>query len=210
MNIPFNGKLTYKKLVKYFKHQVFYQIYLAGSSKSATWTVAPCILEPATVTPINQVLVKRFDENWKLTRFSHYSSWENLFLTQKDAQKEAKRRNDLYKNFDRQPFIEYNILKEHKRDLINIQKNITSSLSDFPNFDGIDFMDVSAGGIQIRGHHKLVSGYTYGDQITIKYDFSNKNEVVTQFIEMWKNNDDTKKVDSYNSFLREGAKYGWN
>ena len=210
MNIPFNGHYTYKRLVKYFKHQVFYQIHVTGSSKSATWSVSPCILKMTTVTPINQILVQRFNENWKLTQVSHYTSWDCLFFTQEEAQKEAKYRNDLYKNFDKPPFVTCDLLKAHKRDLINIQKSIYNKLKDYNNFDGIDFMDVSAGGIQIRGHHKQITGYAYGDQITIKYDFSNKDEVITQFVNMWKSQDTTENVINYQNFLLQGEKYGWD
>lgn len=210
MQIPFGGCYSYKKLVKYFQHQVFYQIYLTGSSKTATWTVAPCVLQTATIKPINQVLIKRFNDNWVLTHHSHYTSWDCLFLTQDAAQFEAKYRNDLYKNFDKPPYVAQDILRNHKRDLINIQKAINNGLKDYPNFDGIDFTDVSAGGIQIRGHHKQIAGYSYGDQINIKYDFSNKDAVVTEFVEMWKNNDNKQDVANYQSFLRQGERYGWN
>ena len=50
-----------------------------------------------------------------------------------------------------------------------IESQINKCLCGFENFQGIDFCNVGAGGIQIRGHHKQIKGFTYGSQPTIKY-----------------------------------------
>lgn len=100
--------------------------------------------------------------------------------------------------------------KEHLHKLYEVERAINIQLAAYPNFDGIDFCDVSAGGIQIRGHHKQVMGYTYGGQPTIKYDFSNYQQCIEEFVDMWKSLDSPDSVDSYNEFIDSGDKYGWD
>lgn len=87
---------------------------------------------------------------------------------------------------------------------------INTALKDYPNFDGVDFCDVGANGIQIRGHHKQVKRYTYGNQLTIKEDLSNIIEVTEEFIDMWKQLDIPEKVQKFIDFLEMGKKYGWD
>ena len=67
--------------------------------------------------------------------------------------------NNRYKNDKlgkRSHFITSETVDKHLDDMIYIYDNICSSLSHYPNFDGLDFCDVSAGGIQIRLFHKEV------------------------------------------------------
>ena len=113
-------------------------------------------------------------------------------------------------NFQRKPYLRDELLKENYDKLIHIETKINEKLADFENFDGIDFCDVNAGGIQIRGFHKEVKGYCYGDQITIEYDFSNYEEAIELFVDEWKNSDIPKKVKSYKDFLEAGERWGWD
>ena len=57
---------------------------------------------------------------------------------------------------------------------------------------------------------KLDKEYTVGDQPTIKYDFSNIEEVILEFIDMWRKNDRPDSVRKYQEFLSWGEKYGWD
>jgi hypothetical protein len=110
----------------------------------------------------------------------------------------------------REPYIKEATRNNHWYDLIYIEQSITEKLNDYPNFDGIDFSDVSAGGIQIRGFHKEIQGYTFGNQVTVKYDFTNVEECIQIFINMWKKYDVDKYVKWYKGFLKDGDKYGWD
>lgn len=78
----------------------------------------------------------------------------------------------------------------------------------FPNFDHVDFCDVHAGGIQIRGFHKQISGFTFGGQPTIKYDFSNLYDAVSDFIRGWEHDDTPENIAYYKKFLTNIAEYG--
>lgn len=100
---------------------------------------------------------------------------------------------------------------EHYRKIFEAAiAEINEGLKEYSNFDGVDFSDVGANGIQIRGHHKEIKGRTYGTQPTIKYDLSNITDTVSEFIEMWKQEDTTQKVNDYKRFLELGDKYGWD
>lgn len=152
-----------------------------------------------------------FNENGELEKFSKSFNHKDLFKDLINAEKRARYLNKLYfKLFKHQPFLNEEILSTNLSKLLEIDKSITDQLSEYPNFDGIDFCDVSAGGIQIRGHHKEISGYTYGSQPTIKYDFSNYKECISDFIDMWKHQDNEKSVSSQKRFIEQGEKYGWD
>lgn len=107
-------------------------------------------------------------------------------------------------------YLHEDVYKEHMNDFIYINKQITNRLKDYPNFNGIDFCDVHAGGIQIRGRHKKFPTHTFGDQITIQYDFSNIEQAINDFAEMWKYFDEPDYIKEYKQFLTDGEKYGWN
>ena len=91
-----------------------------------------------------------------------------------------------------------------------IREEIERALYDVPTFVGMDFCDVYAGGVQLRGHHKDVPGYSYGAQITLLYDLSNADDAIAQFIAAWKAKDTPADVGAYQSFLEEGQKWGWD
>ena len=116
----------------------------------------------------------------------------------------------LKDEFKRKPFLKGDILEKHFDELKRIENEITKSLKDCPGFEAIDFCDVGAKGIQIRGFHKDVKGYCYGEQVTIKYDFSNSDIAIDSFIEMWKREDTAEKLSLYQGFLADGEKYGWD
>lgn len=108
------------------------------------------------------------------------------------------------------PYLSCQILKEHFQELKEIENIIDERLSAYENYDGIDFCDVYAGGIQIRMHHKKVKGYTVGRQITIEYDFSNAKEVPDLVCAAFIANDNKENIAALNSFIEQGKKYGWD
>ena len=108
------------------------------------------------------------------------------------------------------PFLDDQIIKKHFKTLKMIETKISEGLSDYPKFQGIDFCDVGAKGIQIRGHHQDIKGYTYGDQPTLKYDMSNSKEIINTFIEMWKMIDTPKRIADELRFIKDGESYGWD
>lgn len=107
-------------------------------------------------------------------------------------------------------FLSEETFIKYKDTFMRVANSIKDMLVDFPNYIGCDFCDVNANGIQIRGHHKEIGGYTYGEQITIKYDFSNIEEVADEFVEHWKQLDNPSDVARYKSFLADGERYGWD
>jgi hypothetical protein len=94
-----------------------------------------------------------------------------------------------------------------------IRGYINMKLEGYPNFAGVDFCDVRAGGIQIRGHHALLTekyGYTYPEEsVTINYDFSNLQEAAEDFVELWEKYDTKDYIDQakrmYEDFIRYGT-----
>lgn len=101
-------------------------------------------------------------------------------------------------------------VRKHENDFKYINKKINNKLKEYKNFDGIDFCDVSANGIQIRGHHKEIKGYTFGEQPTIKYDFSNVEDAIEEFVDMWKKCDNSSYLIKLKNFIAFGEKYGWD
>ena len=111
------------------------------------------------------------------------------------------------KHFSR---IHKNTSEENIKKLKKAAKKINKALSDYPNFDGIDFCDVGANGIQIRGHHKQIEKYTYGNQPTIKYDFSNIESATQEFIEDWEKIDNPENIKGFKKFIADGERWGWD
>lgn len=114
------------------------------------------------------------------------------------------------KQFRKKPYVKEPMLTEHLDDFLKIENAINEALKDYPNFEAIDFCDVGARGIQIRGHHKEVTGYCFGDSVTLKYDFSNIDASIEAFVKMWKSKDTTEDLRAYKDFLADGEKYGWD
>lgn len=113
-----------------------------------------------------------------------------------------------YGVFERRPFLEESTIISHLGDFKHIQDEIHAQLKDYPNFDGIDFRDVSANGIQIRGFHKEIKGYDFGEQTTIEYDFSNVEEAIKEFVENWKKADTPERLKLDKDFIAYMSKYG--
>lgn len=134
-----------------------------------------------------------------------------IFYTYEEAEQCKNNLHKMYfETFQRKPYVRVEKLVPYYSKLVEIEISIIEQLSDYPNFDGIDFCDVCASGIQIRGHHKLVRGYCFGSQPTIEYDFSNYKDCITEFVEMWKSKDNKKVLEQYNSFLEAGDRWGWD
>lgn len=206
LDIPFGGNVAPRLLRKLYQKKVFYYV-----RKSARFEVRPCVLSNNNWT-IDFPFVRFFDDKMCLDMsYSNGANWKNLYDNFEQAKTEARRRNDLYfKCFRHEPYLKLEILDKYKKQLIRIEEEINRGLRNFENFNGIDFCDVNAGGIQIRGHHKKIKGYTYGSQPTIKYDFSNVEQVIHEFVEMWKEYDNPQSVNKELDFIRWGEKYGWD
>lgn len=99
---------------------------------------------------------------------------------------------------------------EYEDMLKTIHTSIVTALDNYENFEGIDFNDVGANGIQIRGHHKQVERYCFGERVTIKYDFSNLTETIDEFIRMWKACDSDEYLSTFKRFIEFGERYGWD
>ena len=76
------------------------------------------------------------------------------------------------------------------------------------NLHSLDFSDVSAGGIQVGGVHEYNPGYIMMHR-TIKYDWSNINEVIRDFVKSW-NEFMEEDVAAFKRFTDDGEKYGWD
>lgn len=207
LDIPFGGNVAPRLLKKLYRKKVFYYVW-----KSRKFEVRPCVLSDCEWW-IDFPFVQFFNDKMCLDMSygSNGADWKNLYDNFEQAKSEVRRRNDLYfKRFRYEPYLKLEILDKHKEQLIHIEKEINRALGNFENFDGIDFYDVHAGGIQIRGHHKKIKRYTYGSQPTIKYDFSNVEQIIHEFIEMWKEYDNPQAINKELDFIRWGEKYGWD
>lgn len=101
--------------------------------------------------------------------------------------------------------------KNYEEELEFIRFQINQRIKNKDNFLGVDFSDVSAGGIQVRGHHNLIKGYCYPFSFpTLKYDFSNVEEVIDEFVYMWDSSNNDKNINDAKRFLADGNKYGWD
>ena len=102
-------------------------------------------------------------------------------------------------------------LDDYKERLEEVREFIEKELKELENFLGVNFCDVSANGIQIRGGHKVASEYGYVFDIpqpTVEYDLSNLWEVADEFIEIWRENDNEKKVNGMVEMFEDFKKWG--
>lgn len=206
MEQPCKGA-TREQLLDLFSQRIFYYV----SANKSDRNMKPCILDREGAWHPTTPYVVFFNKEMQLEPFTQCVRWENLYDGWEEANKQIKHIDRLYtKGFWRKPFVSVSTLEKFKGEMVRIEKLINKGLKDYPNFLGIDFCDVSANGIQIRGHHKAITTHTYGNQPTIKYDFTNKNEVIDEFIEMWKQLDTPDEVKSYTDFIDFGNKYGWD
>lgn len=72
----------------------------------------------------------------------------------------------------------------------------------------LDISDVSAGGIQIGGTHNANPGYIILHK-TVKYDFSNIDKAVKEFMSDWNSFADNE-IAAFKKFTEDGEKYGWD
>jgi len=177
MKIPYDGKVNIRLVVKRYKNKIFYYVQDFDNYK---YSFKPCMLSECS--SINFPFVRFFNDKMKLdTSCSQGANWKRLFDNFEEAEEEAKKINSLYfDGFQSKPFLKIEILEEHKEELLKIEKDINKLLQGFENFEGIHFCDVSAGGIQIMSKYSI--------QPTIKYDFSNKDDIVIDFVSMWYKN----------------------
>ncbi len=199
---------TQKQLLELFSQRVFYHV---TGGKNIEPNLKPCVLSKTHEWNEEHPIVVYFDDEMCLQKYSAFARWEDLYDGWEEADKQVKHINKLYtKGFWRKPYVKRETLEKFKGEMVRIEKLINEGLKDYPNFLGIDFCDVNANGIQVRGHHKEITTHTYGNQPTIKYDFTNKNEVINDFIEMWKELDVPDEVRRYKDFIDFGNKYGWD
>ncbi len=199
LEIPFNGNVSVRIMEKYYKGRTFYYV---DSAKRSDFDVMECKLTDVDCeTPY-----------WKFSDGrGTFADWEDIFDSWEEAKTEGKRRKDLFTvGFYDTPFVGLKTLEKYKDKMLYIENTINKYLKGFENFQGIDFCDVSAGGIQIRGHHKEIKGYTYGRQPTIKYDFSNAGDVIWEFLKMWGEVDNPQVIARGKAFIADGEKYGWD
>ena len=209
MDQPCRGT-TREQLLKKYRNRIFYHLKTTRKGYGDL-SIKPCILARDCAWDVDLPLIRCFDDEMNLMSYSQFAHWEELYENWNDVDAKKKHIEKLYtKGFSKKPFVTIETLEKHKGEMVKIEKLITEGLKDYENFKGIDFCDVGANGIQIRGKHKQITGHTYGQQPTIKYDFTNKNEVVSEFIEMWKLYDTPEEIKRYKDFLQFGEKYGWD
>ena len=208
MKTPKEQNLTLKQVLEKYKETVLY--YLNSSCKSGKATVKPCMISPMT-NKEDVLWVNFFDNDFKLNvEYSQYVSWDKLYVLKEEADNKAKHINELYSSFRYEPYVSVDILENHLDELYETEKLIDKLLSSFENYEGIDFCDVSAGGIQVRIHHKAIKGYSYGNQFTIKYDFSNIKEIPWQVARHFYEIDTPEQINDMKSFISFGERYGWD
>ena len=168
------------------------------------------ILKPCVLSHHHQML-RFFKLGGELDDWSTGFHEDNLFSSESEAQVRLDYVRKLYlETFKHNPYLKEELLVKYLNELLYVEKTITEKLKDFPNFVGIDFCNVGARGIQIRGHHKQIKGYTYGTQPTIKYDFSNYTETIDEFVSMWEKNDIPERVRGEQNMITECEKWGWD
>lgn len=155
--------------------------------------------------------VREVDENLNVeNRYSKFKDLDNLYISFIEAKEIKRKYNNMISKFDFRPYMKIEMIEEHFEELMFIQNDIHKKLKGYENFLGIDFCNVGAGGIQIRGHHKDITGFTYGKQPTIKYDFSNIKEAISEFVNMWFEYDCDEYISREKDIIAFGEKYGWD
>lgn len=133
-----------------------------------------------------------------------------VFFSVEDAENACVEYKGRFESFKKVPYLSHEFIEKHYKELKTIEDLIYKLLSGFENFDGIDFCDVGAGGIQIRLFHKQIKGYSYGAQITLNYDFSNKEDVPFLVAKEFVRTDNRESVLAEKEFIEFGEKYGWD
>lgn len=104
-------------------------------------------------------------------------------------------------DFRYKPCMYEDMLNCHKEELLKCEKLIDKLLSKFDNYDGVDFYDVWAKGIQVRLHNKQIEKYIYSKPITIQYDFSNIGDVPYQVVKEFVESDSDDRINIQEEFI---------
>ena len=202
----YDNKVSARLVIKRYKDVMFY--YVKPNLKTSLYTIESCFLTTEGYHPTYFGLIPFI--NGEKQKYSHMFDWKNLYKSYEEAYEEIKKRNKILKSFRHKPYVNYFCLEQHYDDFRYIENTIDKLLTNLENYNGIDFFFVFAGGIQVRIHHKAIKGYTYGDQKTIKYDFSNFKEIPLQVVEEFLKIDNPEAISKQQEFIRMGEKYGWD
>ena len=186
------------------------KLYYVALNHTQLYVVEPCFLKYNSHKNKTVYLTLIPFRNGYKENYSHLFDWEYLYETEEEANRIVEEKNSKLKSFRHLPFLKDECLEQHYKELKEIEDQIDGQLSQFKDYDGVDFYDVSAGGIQVRLHHKKIKGYTYGEQKTIKYDFSNAADIPAQVIKEFIDINNEEDIQSMKEFIRFGEKYGWN
>ncbi len=171
MKIPFDGNVNARLVEKRFKGQVFYSVTDPQGGKDHEIEIGFLRLNGCLKYPMIQPI-----KNGEVKNYSHGCSWSMIFETLDDAKKQQRLINGLYNDeFHKKPFIKRDFLKKIKPELLELQSVISLLFDGHVEFNGVNFSDVGAGGVQV---------YAAGYHTTIKYDLSNKVSVIGSFIKV--------------------------
>lgn len=198
------------KMLEPYCGKMVHYLQLKPGSTSYIVSVLIKSYEEQDMFETRRVLVKYADFVPSKLGHSFYADADKLYLSLEDAINEQARYNKMYESFKRTPYLPPKMINEHFDDFMYIQDLIYKLLSGFENFNGIDFCDVHANGIQVRIHHKKIKGYTYGKQHTIMYDFSNKTEIPWLVAKEFVETDNEKAIKRAQDFIKDGEMYGWD
>lgn len=160
---------------------------------------------------INKAFERVNDLKLSITIFKNLKGSKNTAFSRRlESELQKEKMKPYLDKFLYKPYLRDEVVIDNFETLLYIQSEITSKLKDYPGFKGIDFCDVNAGGIQIRGFHEEIKGYSYGELYKINYDFSNVEEAIEKFVKMWKVMDNKKAIEIKKSFIEDGHKYGWD
>lgn len=98
-------------------------------------------------------------------------------------------------------YVSPETLSAHCEDLERIEEAIEQALESYPNFDGIEFFDADPRGIRVGTYHKEISGYYIGEQLILRQDFSNQDEIINSVIEQFKALDNEEFIDNQKRFI---------
>lgn len=141
-------------------------------------------------------------------KWAHYANIEHLFKIKEEADKEYNRLKSLQEGFEHD-YIRVSWLNEHLQEIRKLKSDINNLLQKYPNFCNFDLCDVSADGVQVRLFLEKVPKYSIHNQPTIAYDCSNLKEVLIE-VEKEMSSFDDEQILSYQNFIYEGEKYGWD
>lgn len=140
----------------------------------------------------------------------YYVKESLIFFYEGEADYFAEEINSKIRSFWYVPYVDTEYLIANYKTLKDIENAIDKELCRYSNYNGIDFCDVSAGGIQIRLHHKGIGGYTVGQQFTLEYDLSNRNEAIGFVVSEFERIDDNKYISDMKDFIRVGEATNWD